>query len=124
MWSSLFEPCHIEIIGGKFAWKLYDKRDSFNFHIVRMPYLDSNIPEFIFHGSAFSEFLRIGRCSSDIHSFIVTAHKLFLRMKNQGGSEVKILRLVDKVQTRYPEVVNKFRHTIGNIKSWIRLGRM
>ena len=45
-------------------------------------------------------------------------------MKNQGGSEGKILRLLDKVKTRYPDVINKFRRTIENIKSGVKLGKM
>ena len=40
-----------------------NKRDKFPIFIVRMPYLSSNIPSSIFHGSIILEFLRIARCT-------------------------------------------------------------
>ena len=48
-----------------FVCKLFNKGDSCPFFIVRMPYLSSNIPSSIFHGSIFSEFRRIPRCTQD-----------------------------------------------------------
>ena len=48
-----------------FVCKLFNKGDSCPFLIVRMPYLSSNIPSSIFHGSIFSEFRRIPRCTQD-----------------------------------------------------------
>ena len=30
--------------GGKLSTRLYDKRDDFDFHIVNVPFLSSNIP--------------------------------------------------------------------------------
>ena len=38
----------INIVNGKFIYKLYDKRDTFPFFIVRMPHKESNIPQNIF----------------------------------------------------------------------------
>ena len=57
-----------------------------------------------------------------MENFVSTAHNLFLRMKNQGGNEKKIIRLIDKLQTRYPEVIHRFGQTLGNIKSGVELG--
>ena len=34
----------LQIQGRKFKTSVYDKRDTFNFHIVNFPHLDSNIP--------------------------------------------------------------------------------
>ena len=39
-----FLDLEITVQDGKFFFKLFDKRDNFPFHIVRMPYFDSNIP--------------------------------------------------------------------------------
>ena len=120
--KATFLDLEIEVVDGKFKFKLYDKRDSFNFYIVRMPHLDSNIPPFTFYGSVFSEFLRIARCSSDINSFISTAHTFFNRMKNQGGNIRQILGLLEKIKTRYPDVLGKYRMDLNRIKSRIRSG--
>ena len=51
----------INITEGKFIYKLFDKRDAFPFSIVRMPFMDSNIPESIFYSAPVGEFLRIAR---------------------------------------------------------------
>ena len=52
-----FLDLDITIKDGVFVYKLFDKRDKFPFHVVRMPHESSNIPLTIFYGSIFSEFL-------------------------------------------------------------------
>ena len=81
----------ISIIGGKFVYKLYDKRDDFPFSIVRMPYLCSNIPQNIFYSALVGEFLRIARATLNFPDFKVKAKDLLERMINQGG-DYKIIR--------------------------------
>ena len=51
----------INIVDGKFVYKLYDKRDSFPFFILRRPHTDSNIPNNIFYSAFVGETLRIAR---------------------------------------------------------------
>ena len=53
-----------------FMYKLFDKRDAFPFSIVRMPDLSSNIPSNIFHGTVFSELLRIARATLLFDDFV------------------------------------------------------
>ena len=120
--KATFLDLEIEVVDRRFLFKLYDKRDSFNFFIVRMPYLDSNIPPFIFYGSIFSEFLRIARCSSNVNSFTYNSHKLFNRMISQGGQEKQVLGLLGKLQTRHPEVLGKYRTDLSSIKAMVKLG--
>ena len=43
-----FLDLDIKISGEEFIYKLFDKRDVFSFSVVRMPYIDSNIPAYIF----------------------------------------------------------------------------
>ena len=57
--------------GRSFETSLYDKRDSFPFSIVRMPYKSSNIPSKIFNASIGAEVLRIGRASTTSLSFLM-----------------------------------------------------
>ena len=58
-----FLDLDITIKDGIFVYKLFDKRDAFGFPIVRMPFIESNIPSNIFYGAVFSEILRIARCT-------------------------------------------------------------
>ena len=52
----------ITIKEGNFIYKLFDKRDSFSFSFVRIPHIESNIPQNIFYTAIKGEFLRIA-CS-------------------------------------------------------------
>jgi len=81
-----FYDLDINIVNGKYIYKLFDKRDNFSFFIVRMPDLSGNIPSHVFYGSIMSEFLRIARSTKLYEDFIPVASKLFSRMKNQSGS--------------------------------------
>ena len=80
---------HIAITDGLFVHKLFDKRDSFPFEIVRMPNLEGNIPDHVFYGSFLAEVLRIGRATLFYVDFLPRVGKLYLRMRNQGGSRKK-----------------------------------
>ena len=53
-----------------FIYKLFDKRDTFPFSIVRMPDLTGNIPSSMYYGSIMSEFLRIARCTLLLADFV------------------------------------------------------
>ena len=63
-----------------FLCKLFDKRDKFSFFIVSMPHFESNIPSAIFHGSIFSEFHRIARCTMKLEHFPLRTSELYSRM--------------------------------------------
>ena len=92
----------INIVDGKYIYKLFDKRNAFPFFIVRMPDYSGNIPAHVFYGSVMSEFLRIARSTMLYSDFLPVASKLFNRMKNQGGSPSQILKQIKKGMTRHP----------------------
>ena len=56
-----------------FIYKLFDKRDTFPFSIIRMPDLTGNIPSSMYYGSIMSEFLRIARCTLLLTDFVPRA---------------------------------------------------
>ena len=47
----------ITVKDGVFIYKVFDKCDAFPFFIIRMPYIDSNIPDSIFHAAFVDDFL-------------------------------------------------------------------
>ena len=116
-----FLDLDITIKDGVFVYKLFDKRDKFPFHVVRMPHESSNIPLTIFYGSIFSEFLRIARCTLLFEDFIPRVSELFHRMINQGGKENIIFKQIKKGINRYPLVFNKFDKTFDDICNEIKL---
>ena len=58
-----FLKLDITIKEGTFIYKLFDKRDSFLFSFVRMPHIESNIPQNIFYSVIKSVILRTA-CST------------------------------------------------------------
>ena len=86
-------PCHFLKLRYRcvknivFVYKLFHKRDVFPFLIVRMPYIDSNIPKSIFYSVLVVEFLRIARSSLLYKDFNEKAMELFNRMKADGGDQ-------------------------------------
>ena len=103
-----FLDLDISIAGDRFIYKLYDKRDSFNFFIVRMPQMSSNIPSTVFYGSVLSEFLRIARCTLLFEDFIPKANQLFQRMVTQGGKKSLICKQIEKACLCHPTAFLKF----------------
>ena len=77
--------------------RLFDKRDDFPFFVVRMPYLDSNIPSFVFYGSFKSEVLRIAKNTLKYEDFLNSMISFVGRMKNQGGTVLRLKRSISKV---------------------------
>ena len=70
---------------GVFIYKLFDKRDAFPFFIVRIAYINSNIPKSIFYSALVGEFLRIA-CSCLLYKdFHEKAIELLNRMKAQAA---------------------------------------
>ena len=65
-----FLDLDISIDKEKFIYKVLDKLDTFNFNIVRMPSITSNIPSIIFCSSTMSEFVITRSTLSETHPWI------------------------------------------------------
>ena len=63
-----FLDLDLTLVDGHLDVKLCDKRDSFPFAIVRLPFLSSNIPTTMFYSSIGADILRIGRVSSSFEN--------------------------------------------------------
>ena len=103
------------ISDNKFHTKLYDKRDSFGFHICRLPFKDSNIPRRMFYSSACAEILRICRASSSLADFIVSAKTLILRMIRQCAIKEQFKRSVESCLKKHSKALIKFQVTVNSI---------
>ena len=60
--------------------KLYDKRDTFGFHIVNFPFMSSNIPSAPAYGAYVSQLIRYARCRSDYSDFLSRHRALVTRL--------------------------------------------
>ena len=99
----------ITINEGIFVYKLFDKRDAFPFSIVRMPHMDSNIPESIFYSALVGEFLRIARSTLLLDDFTAKAKVLCQRMLSQGANRGITKRNLHKIISRHTADFSRFQ---------------
>ena len=83
----------LAVTENKITSKLYDKRNAFNFSVVRLPYKCSNIPSKMFY----AEVLRIARATSEYIFFIQSVHNLLKRMIKQGADVAGINKALRKM---------------------------
>ena len=102
----------ISIKDGIFIYKLFDKRDAFPFSIVRMPHMDSNIPESIFYSAFVGEFLRIARSTLLFDDMKNSANNLIQRMRAQGAKANQLERSLRKIITRHSTEFSRFQLTV------------
>ena len=101
--SASFLDLDINIQHREFRLSLYDKRDTFPFDIVRMPYLDSNMPSRIFYSTLNAEILRIARCTTEREAFVKSANKLCTRMLKQGANYNRTIHSLTKIYGKHFE---------------------
>ena len=93
----------ISISNRYFSTKLYDKRDTFGFHISRLPFRDSNIPKRMFYSSACAEVLRICRADE-----IISAKSLTARMLRQCANIYTLKAFLTRSLNKHQIPVDKF----------------
>ena len=53
---------NLSITNGMVSSKIYDKRDDFNFEIVKIPFLDGDVPRSPSYGVYISQLIRLLEC--------------------------------------------------------------
>ena len=106
--SASFLDLALAVQEGIINTKLFDKRDAFNFSVVRMPFKCSNIPNKMFYSTIGAEVLRICRTTSHYKFFLVSARNLITRMRNQGADTQGIQRVLSKMLNRHWKPFEKF----------------
>ena len=96
-----FLDLFISVENHKFSFSLYDKRDDFQFSIVRMPHSISNIPSSIFYSSVGAEVLRIARANSNVDSFLKSTKVIISRMLRQGANVDKLKSVIGRFFGRH-----------------------
>ena len=60
---------HLSISNGFVSSKVYDKRDDFDFDIVKFPFLDGDVPRSTSYGVYIFMFIRFARVSFHVADF-------------------------------------------------------
>ena len=64
-----FLDLHLSISNGFVSSKIYDKRDDFDFDIVKFPFFDGDVPRSTSYGVYISQLIRFARVSSHVADF-------------------------------------------------------
>ena len=103
--------------GGKLSTRLYDKRDDFDFHIVNLPFLSSNIPSGPSYGVYISQLIRYARCCSHYDDFRYRHKCLVDRLLSQGYKALRLEKSFKKFYGRYQDLIEKYRRSVNAMVS-------
>ena len=95
--ETTFLDLHLCINEGQIQTSLYDKRNSYNFNVVRFPYKSSTIPSKMFFATISAEILRICRATSSVVQFIKTSKVFLHRMLRQGEDPLGVKKVLVKM---------------------------
>ena len=93
----------------KFQHTLYDKRNDFNFNVISMPNLTSNIPIKQAYGVFYSQIVRIFNANTKADLFIDNVRALMKKLCFQGFNLRQLYKFLNTFLHRYKfTVINKF----------------
>ena len=92
--------------------KLFDKREAFGFHIVKFPFMSSNIPSAPAYGVYASQLIRFARCCSNYSDFLLCHRALVTRLLSLGYKVNRLSNTFKKFYGRYTELVGKYRKVV------------
>ena len=93
---------------GVLCYKLYDKRDDFDFTIVNFPFICSNIPSNPAYGVYISQLVKYSRVCMFYKDFRERHLELVRRLQAQGFTIPRLKRALKKFHKNYESVVRKY----------------
>ena len=96
---------HLSISDGFVKTKIYDKRDDFDFDIVKFPGLDGDVPRSTSYDIYISQLIRFARVSSHVGDFSTRNNVLTAKLFRQGYGYHKIYKAVSKFYRRHFDIV-------------------
>jgi hypothetical protein len=106
--EATFLDLEIKVHNGHFITNLYDKRDAFNFDIVKNMNLSGNVPFSKSHGVVVGLLLRFALCCHHRSHFIERARRLIDRLRAQYFSYDLLRRKCVTFYDRYTHKLLKF----------------
>ena len=81
----------------KFVTHLYDKREAFNFPIVKFPHMSSNIHSKTVYNTFTAEVIRYYRVCNDLPHFLIAVRHVFKSMVKQKCKIHRLIKLLYKI---------------------------
>ena len=111
-----FLALHLSILDGFISFKLYDKRNDFDFEIVNLPYLDGDVPRRVSCGVYISQLNRFARVFSHVTDFNTRNNFLTAKLLNQGYRYHKLCKAFSKFYRRHFDLVSKFNVKLKSLQ--------
>ena len=92
--------------------KLYDKRDTFGFHIVKFPFMSTNIPSAPAYGVYASQLIWYARCCSNYGDFLSCHRALVTRLLSQGYKVNRLSNTFKKFYGRHTDLVGQYKKNV------------
>ena len=92
--------------------KLYDKCDTFGFHIVNFPFMPSNIPSAPAYGVYASQVICYARCCSNYSDFLLCHRALVTRLLLQGYKVNCLSNTFKKFYGRHTDLVGQYKKNV------------
>ena len=115
--STSYLDCYLYIDNGKLTTRLYDKLDDFNFPIVNIPFLSSNIPSASAYGVYVSQLIRYARACSNNQDFMERGEVLTTKLLSKGYQKAKLVATLKKFYGRHQDLVNPYNVAVSRIIS-------
>ena len=99
---------HLSISNGFVSYKIYDKRDDFDFDIVNFPFLDGDGPRRPSYGVYISQLIRFARVCSQVEDISARNKCLTAKLLKQGYQYHNLRKAFSKFYRRHYELISKF----------------
>ena len=100
---------NITITNSKFNYTLYDKRNDYDFNVISLPNLKSNVPVSPTYSVLYSQILRYFNATNNIDDFCNNVRALRLKMLNQNFRKHGIHMQISKfLNSRMYDIAAKF----------------
>ena len=102
----------INNISNNITTKLYNKRDTFGFHVVNFPFMSSNIPSAPAYGVYASQLILCARCCSNYSDFLLCHRALVTRLLSQGYKANCLSNTFMKFYGRHMDLVGQYKKNV------------
>ena len=106
---------NLSISNGTVSTKIYDKRDDFDFDIVKFPFLDGDVPRRTSHGVYISQLIRFAKASSRVSDFNCRNKALTVKLLRQGYRYHKLRKTFSKFYRRHSGLVEKYNVSLRKL---------
>ena len=103
-----FLDLNLSITNGIVSFKIYDKRDNFNFEIVNFPFLDVDFPRSPSYSVYISQLIHFARVCSNVDDFNNRNLILTAKLLKQCYRYHKIRKAFSKIYHKHSELIVKY----------------